>query len=154
MESLHQALLLEQQQQQQQPATPDMKWTTVHQLTPESLNFNILLLIQSVEVVAERMTELGRIRIAEIITGDATGSLVISAKNEQIETLAPGSTVVVRNGRIDMFDGYMRLRIDKFGTLKTYQESKEDGDFSPLPTEPLSIDLSLNISERKYQWVN
>jgi len=127
------------------------KWIKVTELAPESFNHNIVVFVQSVEVVAERTTNFGNIRIGEIVVGDETGSVVISAKNEQIETLVPGTTVVVRNGRIDMFDGRMRLRVDKRGTLTSYDE-EENSAGETLPHKVVTIDLTQNISERKYQW--
>ena len=127
------------------------KWIKVTELAPESFNHNIVVFVQSVEVVAERTTNFGNIRIGEIVVGDETGSVVISAKNEQIEILVPGTTVVVRNGRIDMFDGRMRLRVDKRGTLTSYDE-EENSAGETLPHKVVTIDLTQNISERKYQW--
>lgn len=127
------------------------KWIKVTELAPESFNHNIVVFVQSVEVVAERTTNFGNIRIGEIVVGDETGSVVISAKNEQIEKLVPGTTVVVRNGRIDMFDGRMRLRVDKRGTLTSYDE-EENSAGETLPHKVVTIDLTQNISERKYQW--
>ena len=149
VESLHQTLLLE---QRQDTAANTIDWVEVQSLTPESFNFNIVVSVHSIEVVAERMTELGRIRIGEVIVGDETGSVILSARNEQIDMLVPGSTVVVRQGRIDMFDGYIRLRVDKFGTLKTHKEAAEDGE--SLPRIPETIHLALNISESKHEWVH
>jgi len=148
VDSLHQTLLLE---QRQDTAANTIDWVEVQSLTPESFNFNIVVSVHSIEVVAERMTDLGRIRIGEVIVGDETGSVILSARNEQIDMLVPGSTVVVRQGRIDMFDGYIRLRVDKFGTLKTHKEAAEDGE--SLPRIPETIHLALNISESKHQWV-
>ena len=127
------------------------KWIKVTELAPESFNHNIVVFVQSVEVVAERTTNFGNIRIGEIVVGDETGSVVISAKNEQIEKLVPGTTVVVRNGRIDMFDGRMRLRVDKRGTLTSYDE-EENSAGETLPHKVVTIDLTQNITERKYQW--
>ena len=149
VESLHQTLLLE---QRQDTAANTIDWVEVQSLTPESFNFNIVVSVHSIEVVAERMTDLGRIRRGEVSVGDETGSVILSARNEQIDMLVPGSTVVVRQGRIDMFDGYIRLRVDKFGTLKTHKEAAEDGE--SLPRIPETIHLALNISESKHEWVH
>jgi hypothetical protein len=135
-----------------------IEWLKVSNLTPESLNFNIILLIHSIEVVAERMTELGRIRVGEIVVGDTTGTVVISARNAQIDMMIPGETIVIKHGRIDMFDGYIRLRVDKFGTMSIYgeEEEGEEGNTSnksSLPPKPETVNLKNNISERQHQWV-
>ena len=146
--SLREALVAQKNTKTSKAAT---KWSKVAEFAPESFNHNIVVFVQSVEVVAERTTNFGNIRIGEIVVGDETGSVVISAKNEQIEKLVPGTTVVVRNGRIDMFDGRMRLRVDKRGTLTSYDE-EENSAGETLPHKVVTIDLTQNISERKYQW--
>ena len=129
------------------PDPPLTSWSKVSDLKPESHSLNLLLLVHSVEVIVEKESKLtGRIRIGEIVVGDATGSVVISARNEQIDILSPGATVIVRNGRIDMFDGYLRLRVDKWGSLNSY-EDQYDVDLTPI-----TVNLAKNISETKYIW--
>ena len=129
------------------PDPPLTSWSKVADLKPESHSLNLLLLVHSVEVIVEKESKLtGRIRIGEIVVGDATGSVVISARNEQIDILSPGATVIVRNGRIDMFDGYLRLRVDKWGSLNSY-EDQYDVDLTPI-----TVNLAKNISETKYIW--
>ena len=128
------------------PDPPLTSWSKVSDLKPESHSLNLLLLVHSVEVIVEKESKLtGRIRIGEIVVGDATGSVVISARNEQIDILSPGATVIVRNGRIDMFDGYLRLRVDKWGSLNSYEDQYDD-------LTPITVNLAKNISETKYIW--
>ena len=128
------------------PDPPLTSWSKVSDLKPESHSLNLLLLVHSVEVIVEKESKLtGRIRIGEIVVGDATGSVVISARNEQIDILSPGTTVIVRNGRIDMFDGYLRLRVDKWGSLNSYKDQYDD-------LTPITVNLAKNISETKYIW--
>ena len=128
------------------PDPPLTSWSKVADLKPESHSLNLLLLVHSVEVIVEKESKLtGRIRIGEIVVGDATGSVVISARNEQIDILSPGTTVIVRNGRIDMFDGYLRLRVDKWGSLNSYEDQYDD-------LTPITVNLAKNISETKYIW--
>lgn len=70
----------------------------------------------------------GFTRIAEVLLGDATGVIVFSAKNEQVDILAPGKYAVLRNARVDMFKGSMRLVVDQWGKV----EPAEDGSaFEP-----------------------
>ncbi len=45
--------------------------------------------------------------------------MLITIILDQIEALQPGATVIVRNAKIDMFKGFMRLAVDKWGALKT-----------------------------------
>lgn len=41
---------------------------------------------------------------------------------EQIDLVQPGKTVIVRNAKIDMFKGFMRLAVDKWGKLEASPE--------------------------------
>ncbi|CAL0333849.1 unnamed protein product [Lupinus luteus] len=52
-------------------------------------------------------------RIAECLIGDETGSILFTARNEQVDLMTPGSTLILRNAKIDMFKGSMRLGVDK-----------------------------------------
>lgn len=42
---------------------------------------------------------------------------------EQIDVCTPGSTVVIRNAKIEMFKGFMRLSVDKWGSVKLAPEA-------------------------------
>ncbi len=64
-------------------------------------------------------------RIAEVLLGDATGVIVFSAKNEQVDVLAPGKYAVLRNARIDMFKGSMRLVVDQWGKVEPLEEQPQ-----------------------------
>ena len=37
---------------------------------------------------------------------------------EQIDLINEGKTIIVRNAKIDMFKGYMRLAVDKWGKIE------------------------------------
>lgn len=69
----------------------------------------------------------GSTRIAEVLLGDATGVVVFTAKNEQVDLLAPGNYAVLRNARVDMFKGSMRLVVDQWGKV----EAADDATFEP-----------------------
>ena len=58
--------------------------------------------------------------------GDASGTIILTARNRQAETCKPGCTITVRNGKIDMFKGTMRLAVDRWGSIK----SANDADFA------------------------
>ena len=74
-------------------------------------------------------------RIAECLVGDETGSIFFTARNDQVDVLAPGSTVILRNAKIDMFKGAMRLAVDKWGRI----EVTEPGDFEVKENNNLSL---------------
>ncbi|CAN1194690.1 Uncharacterized protein At4g28440 [Linum perenne] len=74
-------------------------------------------------------------RIAECLVGDDTGSIVFTARNEQVDLMTPGATVILRNAKIDMFKGTMRLAVDKWGRV----EVTEPADFEANESNNLSL---------------
>ncbi|KAL5063560.1 hypothetical protein RYX36_025297 [Vicia faba] len=53
--------------------------------------------------------------IFECLIDGETGSIIFTARNEQVELMKAGNTVIIRNIKIDMFKGSMRLAVDKRG---------------------------------------
>ncbi|CAI7910563.1 unnamed protein product [Closterium sp. NIES-54] len=66
---------------------------------------------------------------------DETGVIVFTARNEQVDVLKEGATVNLRNAKIDMFRGSMRLAVDKWGLV----EPTEDASFKPKEDNNLSL---------------
>ncbi|KAJ8749313.1 hypothetical protein K2173_018796 [Erythroxylum novogranatense] len=74
-------------------------------------------------------------RIAECLVGDNTASIVFTARNDQVDIMKPGATVVMRNAKIDMFKGSMRLAVDKWGRI----EVAEPANFTVKESNNLSL---------------
>ncbi|ESR60468.1 hypothetical protein WN944_010499 [Citrus x changshan-huyou] len=81
-------------------------------------------------------------RIAECLVGDDTGAIYFTARNDQVDIMTPGTTVILRNAKIDMFKGSMRLAVDKWGRI----EVTEPADFE--------VKESNNLSLVEYELVN
>ncbi|KAK1663515.1 hypothetical protein QYE76_051674 [Lolium multiflorum] len=81
-------------------------------------------------------------RIAECVVGDETGSIIFTARNEQVDLLKPGATAIMRNAKIDMFKSSMRLAVDKWGRV----ESAEPASFT--------VNEENNLSQVEYELVN
>ncbi|XP_021716019.1 uncharacterized protein At4g28440-like [Chenopodium quinoa] len=81
-------------------------------------------------------------RIAECVVGDETGVIIFTARNEQIDLMQPDATVILRNAKIDMFKGSMRLAVDKWGRVEV--------------TDPASFQVkeANNLSNVEYELVN
>jgi len=133
---------MESQPAKLRPAT----FTTVDQLKPGTHGHNLTLKVASSNQVVEKSrTDGNKIIIAECLVGDQTGAIILTARNEQIDHVQPGKTIIVRNAKIDMFKGYMRLAVDKWGKI---EQSKDSGKFEA------KIDNNLSAVEYELVTVN
>ncbi|MQL80834.1 hypothetical protein Taro_013297 [Colocasia esculenta] len=87
--------------------------------------------------------QLRQTRIAECLVGDETGCIVFTARNDQVDLMMPDSTVILRNAKIDMFKGSMRLAVDKWGRVEVTEPAtftvKEDNNLSLVEYELVSV---------------
>ncbi|CAI9286481.1 unnamed protein product [Lactuca saligna] len=86
---------------------------------------------------------LRNVRIAECLVGDETGTILFTARNDQVDLMKPGAGVIIRNGKIDMFKGSMRLAVDRWGRIEVTDpvtfEVKEDNNLSLVEYELVSV---------------
>ncbi|KAJ9563167.1 hypothetical protein OSB04_008327 [Centaurea solstitialis] len=82
-------------------------------------------------------------RIAECLIGDETGTILFTARNDQVDLMKPGNTVIIRNAKIDMFKGSMRLAVDKWGRIEVTEPAtftvKEDNNLSLVEYELVNV---------------
>ncbi|XP_010555101.1 PREDICTED: uncharacterized protein At4g28440 [Tarenaya hassleriana] len=82
-------------------------------------------------------------RIAECLVGDETGCILFTARNDQVDVMKPGSTVILRNSKIDMFKSTMRLSVDKWGRIEVTEPAsfavKEDNNLSLIEYELVNV---------------
>ncbi|KAG6420612.1 hypothetical protein SASPL_117147 [Salvia splendens] len=117
-------------------------------------------------------------RIAECLIGDETGTILFTARNDQVadaacgsllthlclfwyavliarayelelglvEMMKPGNTVILRNAKIDMFKGSMRLAVDKWGRVEVTEPAefvvKEENNLSLVEYELVNVEES------------
>mmetsp|Transcript_10351 Transcript_10351/g.31864 ORF Transcript_10351/g.31864 Transcript_10351/m.31864 type:complete len:132 (-) Transcript_10351:2007-2402(-) len=87
-------------------------------LRPGTQGHNLLAKVLCTTVALEKTRADGsRVRVTECVIGDETGIVSFLAHDEQVDIAEPGSTILIRNAKIDMFRGYMRLSVDKWGGL-------------------------------------
>jgi len=67
--------------------------------------------------------------------GDDTGVITLTARNAQVDFMKDGNSVVLRNAKIDMYKGSMRLAVDKWGIIEA---AKEPAEFTPKTDFDLS----------------
>ncbi|XP_051126311.1 uncharacterized protein At4g28440-like [Andrographis paniculata] len=82
-------------------------------------------------------------KIAECLIGDETGTILFTARNDQVDMMQPGNTVILRNAKIDMFKGSMRLAVDKWGRIEVTEPAKfvvkEDNNLSLVEYELVNV---------------
>ncbi|CAM8995770.1 unnamed protein product [Rhodiola kirilowii] len=120
----------------------------VEQLKPGTSGHTLTVKVVSSKPVASPKPRPGSIaarpnRIAECLVGDETGSIVFTARNEQVDKMSPGATVILRNAKIDMFKGSMRLAVDKWGLVEVTEPVnfvvKEDNNLSLIEYELVNV---------------
>ncbi|CAH8389314.1 unnamed protein product [Eruca vesicaria subsp. sativa] len=82
------------------------------------------------------------VRIAECLVGDETASILFTARNDQVGLMKVGTTVNLRNAKIDMFKGSMRLAVDKWGRIEVIEPAD------------IAVRVDNNLSLVEYELVN
>ncbi|KAL2466806.1 Nucleic acid-binding [Abeliophyllum distichum] len=112
--------------------------TNGHTLLVKVLNSNMVL--QKGRAVSPHLRNT---RIAECLVGDETATILFTARNDQVDLVKPGTTVILRNAKIDMFKGSMRLAVDKWGRIEVTEPSslvvKEDNNLSLVEYELVNV---------------
>ncbi|BBG94078.1 Nucleic acid-binding, OB-fold-like protein [Prunus dulcis] len=85
-----------------------------------------------------------QMRIAECLVGDETGLIIFTARNDQVDLVKEGSTLTLRNAKIDMFKGSMRLAVDRWGRVEVAEPAsftvKEDNNLSLIEYELVNVE--------------
>lgn len=77
----------------------------------------------------------------EVLAGDASGSVVLSLRPDQVEICKKDATVTVQNGRAIMVNGHIRVAVDKWGKIAESAEQVEE------------VSSSNNVSGIEYELV-
>ncbi|OAY64232.1 Uncharacterized protein ACMD2_16919 [Ananas comosus] len=133
-------------------AAPKRKpvFTKVDQLKPGTGGHTLTVKVLSSKTVLQKgrpsVAAAGQIRptkIAECLVGDETGTIIFTARNDQVDLMKPEATVILRNAKIDMFKGSMRLAVDKWGRIEVTDPAtfvvKEDNNISLVEYELVNV---------------
>ncbi|KAK7829029.1 uncharacterized protein At4g28440 [Quercus suber] len=137
----------EQQQSNAKPALRKPEFKKVDQLKPGTTGHTLVVKVVSSNTVLAKgrsvSQHLRHTRIAECLVGDETATIVFTARNEQVDLMQPGATVILRNAKIDMFKGSMRLAVDKWGRVEVTEPAKfvvkEDNNLSQVEYELVNV---------------
>eukprot|EP00250_Pteridium_aquilinum_P014203 c21843_g1_i1 orf=502-915(-) len=128
-----------------QPKLRKPVFVKVDQLQPGTSGHTLTVKVVSAKTVLQRARPdvNHKVRIAECVVGDETGVIIFTARNEQVDMMKPGTTVILRNARIDMFKSCMRLAVDKWGRVEVTEpasfEVKEDNNLSVVEYELVNV---------------
>ncbi|KAI5060063.1 hypothetical protein GOP47_0024483 [Adiantum capillus-veneris] len=120
----------------------------VDQLRPGTSGHTLTVKVVSSKVVLQKArpdgTHLRHVRISECLVGDDTGVIVFTARNDQVDVVKEGVTVILRNAKIDMFKGSMRLAVDKWGRIEVTEPAsftvKEENNLSLVEYELVQVE--------------
>ncbi|KAL3501190.1 hypothetical protein ACH5RR_035639 [Cinchona calisaya] len=126
------------EQKKQQPV-----FTKVEQLRPMASGINVTVKVVNSKTIVQRGSQARQMQLAECLVGDETGMIVFTARNDQVDLMKEGTTVILRNAKIDMFKGSMRLAVDKWGRVEVTEPAsfsvKEDNNISLIEFERVNI---------------
>ncbi|XP_050374029.1 uncharacterized protein At4g28440-like [Argentina anserina] len=120
----------------QAPSKPT--FTKVMQLRPTTSGVTLMVKVVSTKMVLPKGRAGGprsQMQIVECLVGDETAMIIFRARNEQADLMKEGSTVTLRNAKIDMFKGSMRLAVDKNGSI----EAADPASFTVMENNNLSL---------------
>jgi len=96
-------------------------------LKPGTKGHNLHLKVAEVNTVLERKRADGSVmKIAEALVGDSSGCILLTVRNEQIPVIRVGATVTLRNAKIEMFKGHMRLAVDRWGKIEAAAKALDE----------------------------
>ncbi|KAJ8549501.1 hypothetical protein K7X08_033208 [Anisodus acutangulus] len=103
----------------------DTGFVKVDQLKPGTEDINLIVKVLSTDVVVDKSQNTkqqshshvyysqSRIkRVAESLVGDETGSILFTARNEQVDLMEPGSILLLYGAKIQLYRGSMRLAVE------------------------------------------
>ncbi|PIA62024.1 hypothetical protein AQUCO_00200187v1 [Aquilegia coerulea] len=122
-------------------------FTKVDQLRPGTSGHTLTVKVVNSKMVLAKGRpdgpQMRQMRIAECLVGDETGIIVFTARNDQVDLMKADTTVILRNAKIDMFKGSMRLAVDKWGRVELTEPAsftvKEDNNLSLIEFELVNI---------------
>ncbi|KAL3511297.1 hypothetical protein ACH5RR_030698 [Cinchona calisaya] len=118
-------------------------FTKVELLRPMASGLNLTVKVVNSKMIVQRGAQARPMRLAECLVGDETGMIVFTARNDQVDLMKEGTTIILRNAKIDMFKGSMRLAVDKWGRVEVTEPAdfsvKEDNNISLIEFELVNV---------------
>ncbi|KAM3284994.1 putative protein like [Capsicum chacoense] len=130
----------------------------VDQLKPRSEGFNLIVKVLNTNVVIDKNQNTRHqslpsyryyqgekveiARVAESLVGDETGTIIFTARNEQVDLMEPGSILLLYGAKIQLYRGFMRLAVENWAHIKIVEPVEfvvdEDRNVSLVEYEKLA----------------
>eukprot|EP00197_Chlamydomonas_leiostraca_P014596 CAMPEP_0202863910 /NCGR_PEP_ID=MMETSP1391-20130828/4355_1 /ASSEMBLY_ACC=CAM_ASM_000867 /TAXON_ID=1034604 /ORGANISM="Chlamydomonas leiostraca, Strain SAG 11-49" /LENGTH=124 /DNA_ID=CAMNT_0049543595 /DNA_START=87 /DNA_END=461 /DNA_ORIENTATION=+ len=108
----------------------------ISELRPLAKGLDLTVKVLDAKVVLDKKGKDGASsKISECIVGDASGTVVFKARNDQAEKAQPGTYLKLSGAKVDMYRGSMRLEIDATGSV----EVEEGASFQPNTDNNVSL---------------
>ncbi|KAK1389291.1 Replication factor A1 [Heracleum sosnowskyi] len=122
-------------------------FTKVESLKPGTQGHNLVVKVVSSEDVLKKgqakTLYLRKSRVSECVVGDETAVIIFTARNDQVDVMKPDTSIIVRNAKIDMYKGTMRLAVDKWGRIEVTEPVKfevmKDNNLSLIEYELVTV---------------
>jgi adenosine kinase len=95
------------------------RFTKVDKITPDMRGLNLIVKVVKVSEVSEGLSE--------AVCGDDKGIVTFRLRGEQAKVCTVGTTLRVQNARVNMFGGFIRVEVDKWGKLAPASEDTPGG---------------------------
>ncbi|KAL7588878.1 uncharacterized protein At4g28440 [Lactuca sativa] len=120
--------------------------TKIDQLRPGAVGIDLIVKVVNSKAIMLRGrngNQGSNMRLAECLVGDESGIIIFTARNDQVNLMKEGNTVSLKNAKIDMYKGSMRLSVDRWGHLEVTSPNdisiKEDNNLSLIEFELISV---------------
>eukprot|EP01129_Flabellula_baltica_P016882 TRINITY_DN9189_c0_g1_i1.p1 TRINITY_DN9189_c0_g1~~TRINITY_DN9189_c0_g1_i1.p1 ORF type:complete len:447 (+),score=119.99 TRINITY_DN9189_c0_g1_i1:113-1453(+) len=120
------------------------KYKDIYSLEPETNNLDLRVTVISNEVAIDKVLPDGTryIRSLAIVADESASSILIGVGEEQVGLLKPGAILDLRTARVQMFNGFMRIIVNR-GLIVPSEDQT-----------PQNINKTENISVIEYELVD
>ncbi|KAL5539819.1 hypothetical protein UlMin_044055 [Ulmus minor] len=124
-------------------AKPAKRKPVFDQLQLGTNGHTLTMKVVSLEMV---FAQVRKMRIVECLVEDENGTIVFTSRNQQVDLIKPGTTIILCNVKIEIFKGSsMTLAMDKWGQVEVTKIAsftvKEDTNLSLVKYELVNVVL-------------
>jgi len=117
----------------------------IKDIQPGKSGYNLYLKVVSKTILIDiKRLDSTRVAISDFVIGDETGVIKMRLRNDEyIDMIKEGMTIVIRNCKIPVVNGHMRMIVDAFGKIEISKdlviaEVNKEKDLSSLVLDNFS----------------